>query len=275
MSQEVSIDASTLANGLTLSGNSASRIFNIEPPSGPINVTLQGLQFIDGNAPNGGAIYNRLDANTTVIDSTFENNTSANGGAIRNRGMLTLLGVTLNNNTADGSPTAQTQGGGIYNNSGGIITMTNCTLTGNSTTNNSGGAVFNRGTISIESSTISGNHAPDGGGIRLVEGQITLSNSILAANTITTGSGADCHKTGGTLVLNGANLIGDNTSIYIEAPADGTLIGTSVAPVNPLLGSLADNGGPTLTLLPGPGSPAIDASISTGPAIDQRGIRPA
>ena len=41
ITQDVTIDASALADGLTLSGDSNSRIFNIEPPSGPINVTLR------------------------------------------------------------------------------------------------------------------------------------------------------------------------------------------------------------------------------------------
>ena len=272
ITQDVTIDASALADSLTLSGNSSSRIFNIAPSSGTIEVTLRGLLCKDGNAPNGGAIYNRLDTNTSVIDCTFENNTGEYGGAIRNRGTLTLLGVTIHNNIADGSAGTTTQGGGLYNNAGGSVTMTNCTVTGNSTTNNSGGGLFNRGTLTIESSTIFENASPFGGGIRQVEGSLALSNTIVAANT----TGADIQKSGGSVTITGPNLIGDNDTITTEAPADGILIGTAAAPIDPLLGTLADNGGPTLTLLPSPGSPALGVASITGPVVDQRGIaRPA
>jgi uncharacterized protein (TIGR03032 family) len=73
-------------------------------------------------------------------------------------------------------------------------------------------------------------------------------------------------------------LIGDNSgSGLVEAPlggpdADGNLIGdpNGNGIIDPLLGPLADNGGLTLTHLPQPGSPAIDAAGDcTG--TDQRG----
>jgi hypothetical protein len=52
-------------------------------------------------------------------------------------------------------------------------------------------------------------------------------------------------------------------------PAD--LIGTVAEPVNPNLGTLVDNGGPTRTQAPNPGSPAIDRG-GTCPETDQRGF---
>ena len=36
---------------------------------------------------------------------------------------------------------------------------------------------------------------------------------------------------------------------------------------NPLLGRLQDNGGPTFTMLPGAGSPAIDAATGSFPGV--------
>ena len=65
----------------------------------------------------------------------------------------------------------------------------------------------------------------------------------------------------GTLTSQGHNLIGDNSGATIT-PTTGDQIGTSASPIDPKLGPLANNGGPTQTraLLPGsPGSPAIDA----------------
>jgi hypothetical protein len=68
----------------------------------------------------------------------------------------------------------------------------------------------------------------------------------------------------GTIVSNGHNLDGDGTCGLGE-PTD--LPGT-----DPLLGPLADNGGPSETHALLPGSPAIDAGPPTCEATDQRGV---
>jgi hypothetical protein len=62
--------------------------------------------------------------------------------------------------------------------------------------------------------------------------------------------------------------IADDGSCGLDQPSDQ-------AGVDPLLGPLADNGGPTQTRAPEPGSPAIDQGFAggLGPAIDQRGLR--
>jgi hypothetical protein len=49
------------------------------------------------------------------------------------------------------------------------------------------------------------------------------------------------------------------------------LTGTIATPLDPLLGALSDNGGPTLTMMPQTGSAAIDNGKSFGLTIDQRG----
>src|SRR5205085_3011026 len=72
----------------------------------------------------------------------------------------------------------------------------------------------------------------------------------------------------------GGNLVGDpgnggSDSCSFNAPSD--LNGTSAAPIDPNLGLLLDNGGPTKTQVPNPGSPAINRGGSC-PATDQRGF---
>jgi hypothetical protein len=68
----------------------------------------------------------------------------------------------------------------------------------------------------------------------------------------------------------GHNLVGINHCT--GAPGAGDLIGDSGNPINPLLGSLADNGGDTLTHALLAGSPAINAGDNSGcPLTDQRG----
>jgi hypothetical protein len=90
-------------------------------------------------------------------------------------------------------------------------------------------------------------------------------NSLVALNV---GQGAD---TSGNFVSLGGNLIGvTNGGTGFTAPGD--LTGSSSAPIDPQIGPLADNGGPTLTMALMPGSPAINAGrASGGSSTDQRG----
>jgi hypothetical protein len=54
---------------------------------------------------------------------------------------------------------------------------------------------------------------------------------------------------------------------------NGNLVGTTAAPIDPLLGDLTDNGGPTRTMALLFGSPAIDAgNDAVAPETDQRGV---
>ena len=74
----------------------------------------------------------------------------------------------------------------------------------------------------------------------------------------------------GGLQSSGYNIIGNNADAVINSqPTDQ--IGTPAAPIDPLLGPLADNGGLTLTHALQPGSPAIDRGDPAAPAQDQRG----
>src|SRR5207249_4653529 len=68
-------------------------------------------------------------------------------------------------------------------------------------------------------------------------------------------------------VNTGTNLVPGNPD------PNGNLVGTATQPINPKIGSLANNGGPTLTIALQAGSPAINAGTSAGaPATDQRGV---
>ena len=74
----------------------------------------------------------------------------------------------------------------------------------------------------------------------------------------------------GGLQSTGYNIIGNNADAVINSqPTDQ--IGTPAAPIDPLLGPLADNGGPTLTHALQPGSPAINRGDPAAPPQDQRG----
>ncbi len=235
--KELTIDASSLPLGLTLSGNNASRVFNVTAAG---NLAFNRLTIRDGQAVQGGCINNSgvLD----IVDST-----------------VTGCHATLS-------------GGAIVNNQGSI-TVTNTTVSGNSQVGI--GAFLNFGTTTLVHSTITDNHAsgdPDtaSGGIGNFS-VLNIENSIIAGNT--GGDNPDIWAFSGSINVSGANLVGDNSSVTAEFPA-GPLVGTAAAPLNAALNRLGDNGGPTPTMVPAATSPAIDAAFPTGnsPMSDQRGI---
>ena len=118
--------------------------------------------------------------------------------------------------------------------------MTNSTLSGNT---GYGGGVYNSGTATVTNSTLSGNAAAFGGGIWNT-GTATLKNTIVANSP----SGNNCY---GPITVGGYNLDSDNTCGF------GTS-NNSLSGVDPMLGPLADNGGPTETHALLEGSPAIN-----------------
>lgn len=72
------------------------------------------------------------------------------------------------------------------------------------------------------------------------------------------------------------SIVANSADAYNIIQNDGC--STSAQQVDPMLGALADNGGPTLTHLPQTGSPAIDAGDqaacdSDGITTDQRGFK--
>jgi Ca2+-binding RTX toxin-like protein len=111
-----------------------------------------------------------------------------------------------------------------------------------------------------------------GGGISGGSGPIVLNSTILAGNS-DSGSTPDLAPPVSVTVR--SSLIGNNTGTGLAAgfpDANGNLIGSAANPIDPRLGLLADNGGPTQTLALLADSPAIDAgSNPLNLTTDQRG----
>jgi hypothetical protein len=273
------------ADVITVSGNQSSRIFEI---AANVTAAISGLTIADGfnggggsgiytigtltltgsvltrNSGVGTAIYNT--GTMTVINSTLSGNTlsgsitndgtmdlsfsavtgnssNGNAGGIRNGGMMTIRNSTISGNAAISA------GGGILN--GGTLTITDSTISGNSSLARYGGGISNSdgATLTVTSCTISNNSAPSGGGIyNFNQGTLSLRNTILAGNST---------DMWGVLNSLGHNLIGDGTGGSGYDPTD--LVGTHSNPIDPKLGLLQDNGGPTQTMAVLAGSPALNA----------------
>jgi hypothetical protein len=107
---------------------------------------------------------------------------------------------------------------------------------------------------------------------------LALDHSIVADNSDSSDYGPDLYQVFTGILTANYSLIGDSTGSAPVNVGGTSLIGTAAAPIDPMLGALADNGGPTMTHALLAGSPAIDAgdpSAAAGidgiPAFDQRG----
>lgn len=206
----------------------------------------------------GGGISNQ--GFLQVFDTTISDNTSFNfGGALQNLGSAEIGNSTLNGNFA---PNA---GGAIFNATGANLTIYNTTISDNRT-NRAGGGIQNQGNAYINNSTIAGNSADSeesvgdygGGGIINVGGNVFIRNTIIAGNSDYPAGASEAPDCTGTITSYRHNLIGNNKNCTFVASV-GDQVGTPGAPINPLLGPLADNGGPTRTHRLLPGSPAVNA----------------
>jgi Ca2+-binding RTX toxin-like protein len=269
------------------------------------NGTLQmvGVTVTDNLSRYGGGVLSS--GGDTEIDlSTFQENTAHHGGGIRAEGggVLLIQRTTFRENvgswpgssgyggavdigsvrtTVDSSSfvsnLARYSGGAIIVNTttDRRVEVTNSTFTQNEANQSYGGAIYvGSGLINLVNCTITGNHSLSrGGGVYLNSSAVTnVQNSIIAGNTA--GHWTNGHDVNGMFFSQGNNLIGDvGPSIGFTHGEKSDQVGTTENPIDPLLAPLADNGGPTLTHAPLPGSPAVDAGKNVGaPATGQRGI---
>jgi hypothetical protein len=144
------------------------------------NLTLQGTG--DGTVITGsGTLSDRLLHVLPGVTATLTNlvisggNAFTNGVGIDNAGELHLTSVTVQQNTA-------IDGGGIYNEATGTLFVNDSTLSGNHAALGSGGALYNSGTASIDHSSIVQNTATGGGGGILNKGILFVSFSTVAGN---------------------------------------------------------------------------------------------
>jgi fibronectin-binding autotransporter adhesin len=267
--------------------------------TGTITVTLGALPVIDTNiavavqGPGANLLAVNLNSTTLHINSvfvgahvsvsglTFRGGSSgiADGGNIQlaptNRAAVTLSGVEVTGSSSSG-----------VRDLSGALTILNSTIAGNALSGvyidlAAGDLVIDQSTIAgngeagvvalavgpvltIRNSTVA-NHTVDG--IFIFDGaNVTLASTIVAGNT-------DRDVQGTLQPASDHNLIGKDTLLVgITNGVNGNQVGTAATPINPLLGLLQLNGGPTRTRALLPGSPAIDhGSNPASLTADQRG----
>jgi hypothetical protein len=215
---------------------------------------------ISGNQAERAAGIYTSQGNSQIWDSIISDNDSVYGasGIENNFGALTLNGVSISGN-----------GYGIeaYE---AEVTITNSTVSGNSHE----GLLISQSHLTIANSTITGNSL----GVSSFSSEshvLTLLNTILAGNGWLSGE-PDLSTSGSspTTINSNYSLIGDTSNLMPAQLAQINAGTGNLLNVDPMLGPLADNGGPTLTHALLAGSPARNAgdpTFTSPPAFDQRG----
>jgi hypothetical protein len=248
------------------------RVFDVQPATGAA-VAISGFTITGGSSVfDGGGVQLVTGAALTLSAVEITGNTSGGAGGGISQGILPGSVMTIVNSTIANNSSGFL-GGGI-NIQSGSATITNSTISGNSASMSRGGGVrASAGAVTIRNCTISGNSAAFGGAGISIGGveELTLSSTIVAGNTT---PGLQHEFDGGVLATSDHNLIGDDTGLMGLSNGDnGNLIGTAANPIDPRLGPLQFNGGPTRTRAPLPGSLAINhGSDLIGLASDQRGF---
>ena len=308
----VSISGLTIANGHGtvggILGAAGANSFSFANGGTGFAVTVSNCTF-SGNTSTGGAIIEGGTGGTgsgggfggtggavTVTDSTFSGNTSI-GGVIEGGtggtgsgggggGAVTVTDSTFSGNTSTGGGVIEGGGGGGGGNGlngigggGGAVTVTNNTFSGNTST----GGVIEGGTGGTGTGGGGNGIGGGGNGIGGGGGAVTVTNNTFSGNTSTggvieggtggTGTGSGSATDGGD---GGAVTVIDNI-FWNNSGGDCSSGCTSTGSIdaNPMLAPLGNYGGPTQTMLPLPGSPAICAGTTSGvtlPATDQRGF---
>ncbi len=239
-------------------------------------VTINGGTVSNNSAAReGGGLWGQSGSTLTVSNrTTIDGNIAAGaatddggGGVFNNGGTLNISTATISNNSATG---AAGTGGGILNISGGMMAIETSTISGN--TSNAGAGIHNDGSMTITNSTITNNTAAiDGGGYAQMNSSntVTITSSIVAGNTTTSGSGIDIYSSMGTTTSGGYNLIGQDDAGHFSAMSTD-MEGSATAAIDAKLNVLADNGGGVETHSLQPSSPAINKGNPSDNSNDQR-----
>lgn len=234
----------------------------------------------------GGGILVREGAQLTLTETTVRANAAVQAGGIANGtreagstigGTVRIFSSTVSGNTATSNAIGAMGGGGIGN-VNGTLSIVNSTVSGNTSIGSRGGGVYNEGitvtsAVDIVNSTIADNGGFGGDDNLHNSGNgapapMRLRSTIVAAAR----TGGNCGSSGGGGFTSLGFNLADDDGCGLTAPTDRPS-------TDPLLGALADNGGPTRTHALPAGSPAIDGGTGDTalPGIgalgaDQRGL---
>jgi len=247
---------------------------------GPLMVTNSRLRA-NAAEKGGGGIQTFMGTttlnNVIVADNSVSLADGAGGGLLNSQGQLSVENSTLSGNRA--------AAGGAIANYGGVVSLSGATLSGNTAAVAGGGIHNESGDVYLTNVTLSGNAASGAGGLGNYNGTAFLTNVTLSGNTASSLGGGLLNSFGSPHlhlfnVLVADSPAGDNC-FFGTAPdhsesnqsSDSTCaFGAGRDGVSAMLAPLGSYGGPTLSEIPLPGSPALDNGANADcPPTDQRG----
>ncbi len=297
ITETLTIDASALAENVTIDAQQASRVLRFSDATGDLTLGSLNIQngYTTGSTEDGAGVRFDSDGTLSLTDSTISDNTTTGdaadgGGIFTSYGSVTLTGSTVSGNTVNGFAT---EGGGIFTREGDVM-LSGSTVSGNTSSNDGGGIYTGSGSVSLTSSIVSGNTilgnflvSGDGGGI-FAGGSATLIDSIVSGNdsrdrgggifaggsatlTDSTVSGNDSGSRGGgifagSVMLTDSTVSGNTSGIdgggIFAIGGDATLMGTTVS------GNDGRRGG---GIYSGSGDVMLSGSTLTGNSADDNG----
>lgn len=220
-------------------------------------VVLERVHVLDNQGAYGGGIFNIPRTHMVLRDSLVSGNRSGEGGGIRVDSGAEIINSTISGNSLFEVDQVRRPnefsgyGGGVDHRGGADLNIVNSTITGNRALKGGGGLNTSFAYAPVEGE-------PERGRVRLL-------NTVIAGNSSVAGT-QDCRRAAMVLESVGHVLDGDGSC--------ATTGRTDLPRRKPLLGPLRNNGGPTDSHLPLPGSPLLDAAGAQGcPTTDQRGVR--
>ena len=238
------------ARSTVIDARGASRAVLV--PAGSSSV-VAGLTITGGNADSGGGVLVANQGQLAMYDTIVKDNVaSVRGGGVANLGNLSIFGSTLTGNRA-------AQGGAVSNETSTNTNIHLSTLSAN-TAASAGGGIAAAGSTLISRTTFVGNTAVNGGGFFDQGGAVQLMWGALFARNSSACGGSTSFRSPWS-----SNLSDDSTCAF--QPGQGTVT------ADPLVGGLANNGGPTDTHALRAGSPAInqvDPNFCVTGSSDQR-----
>jgi hypothetical protein len=293
-------------SGMTISGGNTAKNAVGAPGGGPANDGA-GLLMYDDNVTLDRVVVSGNTSGSEGGGIAVASGGSGGAGFLTIRNST----ISGNTSTGTPPGTASSNyggaGGAIYFANGGSLLVENSTISGNTAQNSTTGGIYFYGRIgaggfTIRNSTITGNVSATAGGgsgagsvsalyLGTITGTVLIQNSTIVGNTIGgagAGTGGIGHFGGtgtislvSTVVANNVGTTSPDVSGTVNADfslirdqTGATIVGANnlAAGTNPMLGTLANNGGPTQTIAPQTGSPLINAgSNPANLTTDQRG----
>ncbi len=220
---------------------------------------VHGSAFFSYNLEGNGATFDRC----TFKDNDMAGSPGGGTGSVYHQGVK----LRLTNSTFVGNATGA-HAGGLFLGGGTDASIENCTFDRNKTPGNAGALWAGNGKVDVANCTFAGNDADYGPVIfKGQSGAVQLTNTVFFNNTTANAfSAVACHETFGD---GGGNIQWPATKNNGKADMP---CAAGITFVDPGLGALADNGGPTHTMALSAGSPAIDVA-QTCSEFDQRGMK--